>query len=541
MAGASVVVAVASLTVLADGDVLVATAQAARSSPIGLGLAVAGFASAFALRALAWQRLLPDLSFGHAWAAIHVSLAGNHVLPLRLGEPLRVASVVRRTGESMERATASTVTLRAADTLTVVVLAGLAGPGVVASILGAWAWVVAAIALAVGAVGWRWLGRIAVGGGAVRLPDSTALAATVVAWMLEAVLVHQAAAWADIDLGPIEALGVTAVSVASQLVAIAPGGIGTYEATATAAYVALGFPPEAGLAAALAAHAVKTAYSLIAGAVAVLVPSPGLLGRLRLPSGIEARPPSAPPADAAPVILVLPAHDEEATVADVIRRLPPAIAGHPTHCIVVDDGSTDATASRAADAGAEVVRRDANQGLGSAVRTGIAAALRHDPAVVAFCDADGEYAPEELERLVAPVLAGSADYVVGSRFTGVAMRMRPHRRVGNIVLTAVLRAVARHRITDGQSGYRAMSFGAASAAEIIHDYNYAQVLTLDLLGKGYRYAEVPISYGFRTEGRSFVRLLPYLRRVVPAVWRELNAPVEGDEATEATRSVLHHM
>jgi hypothetical protein len=76
-------------------------------------------------------------------------------------------------------------------------------------------------------------------------------------------------------------------------------------------------------------------------------------------------------------------------------------------------------------------------------------------------------------------------------------------------------------LTDGQSGYRALSAAAAAAAEIVHDFNYAQVLTLDLLGKGFRYAEVPISYGFRTTGRSFVRLGPYLRHVVPAVRTEL--------------------
>ena len=76
-------------------------------------------------------------------------------------------------------------------------------------------------------------------------------------------------------------------------------------------------------------------------------------------------------------------------------------------------------------------------------------------------------------------------------------------------------------VTDGQSGYRALSAAAAAAAEIIHDYNYAQVLTLDLLGKGFRYAEVPISYPFRTTGRSFVRLDPYLRQVVPAFVREV--------------------
>ena len=67
----------------------------------------------------------------------------------------------------------------------------------------------------------------------------------------------------------------------------------------------------------------------------------------------------------------------------------------------------------------------------------------------------------------------------------------------------------------------ALSGGAAQSAEVVHDYNYAQVLTVDLLGKGYRYAEVPISYRRRAFGRSFVRLVPYLRAVVPTVHRQL--------------------
>ena len=159
--------------------------------------------------------------------------------------------------------------------------------------------------------------------------------------------------------------------------------------------------------------------------------------------------------------------------------------------IVVDDGSRDGTLIQAATAGAEVVVMGANRGLGAAVRRGLAEAVDRGAAAVAFCDADGEYAPEELGSLIAPILEGRADYVVGSRFAGRIERMRPHRRLGNIVLTRLLSFVARTRITDGQSGYRALSRAAAAEAEIAHDFNYAQVLTLDLLAKGYRYAEVP--------------------------------------------------
>ncbi len=140
-----------------------------------------------------------------------------------------------------------------------------------------------------------------------------------------------------------------------------------------------------------------------------------------------------------------------------------------------------------------------------------------------YLDADGEYPPEDIPDVVAPVLSGEVDYVIGSRFTGHIETMLPQRRVGNLVLTRWLRWTARRSdLSDGQSGFRAFSPAALAQAEVVHDYNYAQVLTLNLLGKGFVYAEVPIGYTFRTTGTSFITLGRYLRKVIPAVHRELN-------------------
>ena len=83
--------------------------------------------------------------------------------------------------------------------------------------------------------------------------------------------------------------------------------------------------------------------------------------------------------------------------------------------------------------------------------------------------------------------------------------------------------LAARRISDGQTGFRAFGPDALAVAEIVHDYNYAQVLTLDLLSKGLRLAEVPITYRRRTEGRSFVRI-DYLWRVPVGIARELITP-----------------
>lgn len=241
----------------------------------------------------------------------------------------------------------------------------------------------------------------------------------------------------------------------------------------------------------------------------------------------------------APIFVFFPAHDEEATVGDVVARTPASVGGHPVVTAVVDDGSTDGTAAAAVAAGAELISFGHNRGLGAAVRAGLAAGARQGAAAVVFLDADGEYAPEELHRLVGPILAGEADYVVGSRFAGGPRDMRPHRWIGNRVLTVAVRGLVRRHgvrgLTDGQSGYRALSPGAAAAAEVIHDFNYAQVLTLDLVAKGFAYAEVPISYAFRRHGRSFIRLGRYLRAVVPAVAAELRSDPrrEHDGAPQA--------
>ena len=87
-------------------------------------------------------------------------------------------------------------------------------------------------------------------------------------------------------------------------------------------------------------------------------------------------------------------------------RVPHEVAGHPVRCVVVDDGSTDATAAQARAAGADVLALGRNRGLGAAVRSGLALAAPAGAVAVAFCDADGEYAPEELPQLVGPSCVG---------------------------------------------------------------------------------------------------------------------------------------
>jgi glycosyltransferase involved in cell wall biosynthesis len=164
-----------------------------------------------------------------------------------------------------------------------------------------------------------------------------------------------------------------------------------------------------------------------------------------------------------------------------------------------------------------------NRGLGAALRTGFAAARDLDVTAAVYLDADGEYDPREAALLLAPIREGRADYVLGSRFRGTATGMTRARRVANLGFSMLLSLLCGRWISDGQTGYRAFSRRALDVAEVIHDYNYAQVLTLDLLHKGMRLAEVPIHYERRRHGRSFISA-QYLWRVPAGIVREVLAP-----------------
>ncbi len=224
------------------------------------------------------------------------------------------------------------------------------------------------------------------------------------------------------------------------------------------------------------------------------------------------------------LVVVVPAKDEEATIGELLDRIGGVrVPGCDLKAIVVDDGSIDRTAEIARERGADVVRHHENMGLGAAVRTGLRTAVERGADAVAYLDADLEYYPEDIPRLVEPVLAGRADYVLGSRFLGGVRGMRFYRRIGNHAFTLLLVLLTRRRMTDGQTGMRAFSREAAAAAEIIHDYNYAQVLTLDLLRKGCAFEEVLIRYFPREHGASFI-CWRYPAKVLPAIWRELRAP-----------------
>ena len=198
-----------------------------------------------------------------------------------------------------------------------------------------------------------------------------------------------------------------------------------------------------------------------------------------------------PPGLGAPLAVVVPAYNEEPSVAEVIADLPREAAGLHTEIIVVVDGSSDATAARAAQAGALVCDVPVNRGQGAALRLGYWLARARGARVIATIDADGQYDPAELGRVVEPILAGRADFVSGSRRLGTELTTDPVRRLGVLVFGALFSLLVRHRITDPACGLRAMR-PEVTATVILEQPQYqASELMISAALHGFRLAEVP--------------------------------------------------
>jgi glycosyltransferase involved in cell wall biosynthesis len=242
------------------------------------------------------------------------------------------------------------------------------------------------------------------------------------------------------------------------------------------------------------------------------------------------------------VIVFLPAFNEEESIGEVISNIPRQFDGaEVVEVLVIDDGSTDETVLAARKAGADhIISFGKNRGLGAAVRKGIEECYKLGADVGVMIDADGEYPAVQIPDLVKPILENRADYTMGSRFMGTIKGMKFHRRMGNYFFTLLQTLLLRKWLYDGQSGMRAFSRPVLKHAEIIHDYNYAQVLTLNLVRKGFKVMEIPIQYQVRTTGTSFISFRKYMTNVVPAVFREMSRPVKKVAAeTQAEEGYLY--
>jgi glycosyltransferase involved in cell wall biosynthesis len=220
-------------------------------------------------------------------------------------------------------------------------------------------------------------------------------------------------------------------------------------------------------------------------------------------------------------IALIPAHNEERTVAGVVEE----IKGFDPdfEVLVIDDGSTDRTAELAESAGAHVVQLPYNLGIGGAVQTGLQYARDHDFDVAVQVDGDAQHDPAEIPKILAPIIEGNADLVVGSRFLGEGEYEPPVTRLLGIRLLArVVSLLVRQRVTDTTSGFRASNRRAISlfASDYPHDYPEVEAMVL-VFRHRLKLVEVPVHMRLRGAGESsitFRRSAYYMLKVLLALF-----------------------
>ncbi|MEM6457349.1 MAG: glycosyltransferase family 2 protein [Acidobacteriota bacterium] len=206
------------------------------------------------------------------------------------------------------------------------------------------------------------------------------------------------------------------------------------------------------------------------------------------------QPDDLPAADSTPTVdVVLPAYNEEASLPLVLGDLPrPPVR----RAVVADNNSVDRTAAVATEGGAIVVPAP-TQGYGSACLAGLAYLRANDPPdIVVFLDADYSDHPEELPQVIAPIVRGEADAVIGSRVLGTRERgaLLPQARAGNLVACTLIRLIYGHRYTD-LGPFRAIRWDAFERLGMRDpNYGWTAELQVKALRRGLRIVEVPVSY-----------------------------------------------
>ncbi len=228
------------------------------------------------------------------------------------------------------------------------------------------------------------------------------------------------------------------------------------------------------------------------------------------------------------LVVIMPALNEEATIAEVIRRVPREFPGvEAVDVVVIDDGSKDRTADLARQAGAHVVRHPYNMGVGAAFATGIDAALRRGADIIVNVDSDGQFSPEDIPALVRPIIEEGYGFVTCTRFGNrdYVPEMPRIKRWGNRLMCRLVNWIIwGAKFTDVSCGFRAYSRDTALRLNLFGKFTYTQESFIDLAAKGVRMTEVPLRVrGVREHGKSRVasNLWKYAFESLPIIVRAM--------------------
>jgi len=202
------------------------------------------------------------------------------------------------------------------------------------------------------------------------------------------------------------------------------------------------------------------------------------------------------------IAILIPAYNEADNIATVLDQIPPAACGVRTEILVVDDGSRDRTGDVAAEHGAAVARHVTNRGGGAALRTGYRLMVESGAEIVVTLDADGQHRPDEMERLVKPILDGEVDMAHGSRVLGHADRNHFARELGIVFFNRLVSAITRTHVTDCSNGYRAVRTTVLPQLVLRQEQFHTSEFMIEAIKRGIPATEVPITVEQRLHGHS---------------------------------------
>ncbi len=197
----------------------------------------------------------------------------------------------------------------------------------------------------------------------------------------------------------------------------------------------------------------------------------------------------------AKVIIQIPCYNEEEALPITLRALPRSLPGiDKVEWLVINDGSTDRTAAVASACGVDhIVNLPRNQGLAAAFRSGLDACISAHADIIVNTDADNQYDAADIPKLIAPILAGKADIVVGARPIGHIAHFSPTKRLLQRLGSWVVRVASKTDIQDAPSGFRAISCDAAMRLNVYHSYSYTLETILQAGHKDMAIVSVPIA------------------------------------------------
>lgn len=222
------------------------------------------------------------------------------------------------------------------------------------------------------------------------------------------------------------------------------------------------------------------------------------------------------------LIIQIPCLNEASTLPETVRDLPTQIPGIDViEVLIVDDGSSDDTAGVARGCGVDhIVRFRAHKGLAAAFAAGIDESLRLGADYIVNTDADNQYAGEDIGTLLAPLLRGEADIVIGDRNVRTLQHMPRLKRWLQLVGSWVVRQVSNTRVPDTTSGFRAYTRDAAMRLTIVSEFSYTLETIIQAGKKRMAIAHVAISTNEKTrQSRLFDSVFGYIRRSAATIVR----------------------